>query len=158
MSREKDSVAHLVGLSEFKSISIDDGVAARDKWSREDKLPLKDPAILRIRLVSDGLLLDMTIVRKRTRSSGVSSSSHDELFRTFKLWKSHWRELGFHQGRAGQRSRSLRASGLHAHAKFIASANVLLGFSPVKVASSWLLVGISCGYGPVKTSDVCQEL
>ena len=38
--------------------------------------------------------------------------------------------------------------------------NVLLGFSPVKVQllPHGVFVGISCGYGPVKTSDVCQEL
>ena len=37
-------------------------MGARDK---EDNFSLKDPAILRMRLVSDGLSLDMMIVRDR---------------------------------------------------------------------------------------------
>ena len=68
---EKNSVTHLVGLSELESISIDDEVGARDKWRREDNFPLKDPAISRMRLASDGLLLDMMIVRRESRSHGL---------------------------------------------------------------------------------------
>ena len=58
------SVAHLVGLSELEPISIDAEVGSRDKRIREENFSLKDPAMLRIRLVSDGLLLDMMIVRR----------------------------------------------------------------------------------------------
>ena len=47
------------GLSELKSILIDEGVGARDK--REDSFPLKDPAILRMRLVSDGGVFEIQL-------------------------------------------------------------------------------------------------
>ena len=57
----------MVGLSELKSISIDDGVGARDKWRREDNFPLKDPAILRMRLVSEGFSLNMLKLMKIKR-------------------------------------------------------------------------------------------
>ena len=65
---------HFEGLSE--SISIDDGVGARDKWRRECKFPLKDPAILRLRLILGGLLLDTMI--GQIRAVRVCSS-HDNL-------------------------------------------------------------------------------
>jgi hypothetical protein len=54
-------------------------VGARDKRGREDDFASKDPAILRIRLVSDGFSLDMMTVRKESRtvcsSHGSSASS-----------------------------------------------------------------------------------
>ena len=66
MSEKMISVAHLVlGLSELEPISIDDEVGSRDKCIREDSFPLKDPAMLRMRLALDGLLLDMMIVREK---------------------------------------------------------------------------------------------
>ena len=58
------SVAHLVGLSALEPISFDAEVGSRDKRIREEIFSLKDPAMLRMRLVSDGLLLDMMIVRR----------------------------------------------------------------------------------------------
>ena len=63
---EKNLVTHLV--LGFESISIDDGEGARDKLRREDNFPLKDPAILCMRLVSDGFLLDMMIVKRENRN------------------------------------------------------------------------------------------
>ena len=77
---EKNLVTHLVlvlvvGLSEFES--IDDGVGVRDERRREDTFPLKDPAILRMRLVPCGLSSDIMIVRRESRSS---QASHDKLF------------------------------------------------------------------------------
>ena len=69
MSKKMISVAHLVlGLSELEPISIDDE-GSRDKCIREDSFPLKDPAMLRMRLVLDSLLLDMMIVRRESRLS-----------------------------------------------------------------------------------------
>ena len=62
MLEKKNLVTHLVGLSELESISIDDGEGPRDNLRREDNFPLKDPATLRMRLVSDGFSLDMMIV------------------------------------------------------------------------------------------------
>ena len=41
---------HFVPLSELESMSIDDGVGAGDKRRREDNFPLKDPAILLMRV------------------------------------------------------------------------------------------------------------
>ena len=74
---EENLVTHIVlvvvGLSEFES--IDDGVGVRDKRrkdSREDTFPLKDPGILRMRLVPCGLSLDIMIVRRESRSSQAS--------------------------------------------------------------------------------------
>ena len=46
-------------LSELGSISINDGVGARDKRRREENFPCKEPAILRMGLFLDGLSLDM---------------------------------------------------------------------------------------------------
>ena len=57
---------HLVGLSELdESISIDDGVGARDKWRKDDSSS-KDPVILLMRLVSECLSLDLMMVRSNT--------------------------------------------------------------------------------------------
>ena len=70
MLEKRILVTHLVGLSELESISIDDGVGARDKWRREDNFPLREPATLRMRLVC-GLLLDMMIVRREGRSEAL---------------------------------------------------------------------------------------
>ena len=66
---EKDLITHLVGLSVLGSISIDDGVDARDsdKW-REDNFSSKDPEFLRMQLVSDDFSLDMMTVRRESRS------------------------------------------------------------------------------------------
>ena len=67
---EKNLATHLLlawGLSKPESISIDDGVGVRGLWRREDNFPLKDPAILRMRLVSGCLSLDMMIVRRESR-------------------------------------------------------------------------------------------
>ena len=74
---ENDLVTHLVGLSELESISIDDGEGARDKWKREENLPLKDPANLRMRLASGCFLLAMMIVSEKVYEFG----SHGKLFR-----------------------------------------------------------------------------
>ena len=60
----KCPVTHFELLSDLESLSIDDGVRVRDEWSREDNFPLKDPAILRMRVWSDGLSFDMMIVRR----------------------------------------------------------------------------------------------
>jgi hypothetical protein len=49
-------------LSELGSISINDGVGARDKRRREDNFRCKEPAILRMGLFSDGLSLDMMMI------------------------------------------------------------------------------------------------
>ena len=78
-----NSVAHLVGLSELEPIPIDAEVGSRDKRIREDNFPLKDPAILRMRLVSDDLLLDMMIVRRESRRV---CSSHDKHFNTSSIF------------------------------------------------------------------------
>ena len=67
---EKNLATHLLlagELSKPESISIDDGVGVRGLWRREDNFPLKDPAILRMRLVSGCLSLDMMIVRRESR-------------------------------------------------------------------------------------------
>ena len=79
MSKEKSLVTYLVGfkLSELESISMDNGLGARDKW-REDNFPLEDLANLRMWLVLDGSSLVMMIVRKwavRVCSSHGSSWS-----------------------------------------------------------------------------------
>ena len=81
---EKNLVTHLVGLSNLESISIDDGVGARDKWRREDSFPLKDPAILRMRLLSGCLSFDMMIRRESLKLQWAQGcvtvcSSHDFL-------------------------------------------------------------------------------
>jgi hypothetical protein len=73
LSKKIFSVTHrvLVGLSEFGSISIDNGMGARGKRRVEDTFPSKDSVnilSLRIRLVSGCLSLDM-IVRKESRST-----------------------------------------------------------------------------------------
>lgn len=60
---EKNLATHLVGISELVPISIDDGVGGRDEWRREGNLPPEDSAILCMRLVSDGFLLDMIVAR-----------------------------------------------------------------------------------------------
>jgi hypothetical protein len=63
---EKNFVTHLVGLSELESITIDDGVGARDKGRREENFPLKvSTNFLRMRS-SDRLSLDMMIVRRES--------------------------------------------------------------------------------------------
>ena len=46
----KRSVTHLILLSELESMSIDEGVDARDEWRREANFPLRDPAILPMRV------------------------------------------------------------------------------------------------------------
>jgi hypothetical protein len=69
----------------LESISIDDGEGARDNLRREDNFPLNDPAILCMRLVLDGLSLDMMIVRRESCGGfravfalpTVNSSAHD---------------------------------------------------------------------------------
>ena len=71
---------HDVGLSELESISIDDGLSARDTCRREDNLPLTVPAILRMRSVLDGLSLDMMIVRRESRGSCASLFFPRKLF------------------------------------------------------------------------------
>jgi hypothetical protein len=48
-------------------------VGDRDKRRGEDSFHLKDPAILRRRLVLDGLSLDMMIVGRERRSEAVRS-------------------------------------------------------------------------------------
>ena len=49
-------------LSELGSISINDGVGARDKRRREDNFPCKEPFILRMGLFLDGLSFDMMMM------------------------------------------------------------------------------------------------
>ena len=94
MSEKMISVAHLVGLSELEPVPIDDEVGSRDKWIREDSFPLKDPAMLRMRLVLDCLLLDMMIVREKV---AWACSSHDKLFNRSPIFTLHtklvWQEL-----------------------------------------------------------------
>ena len=46
----KYPVTHFIPLSEFESMSIDDGVGARDKRRKEDNFPLKDPATFLMRV------------------------------------------------------------------------------------------------------------
>ena len=63
---EKNSVTHFARLSELESISIDNGVGARDKYRREDsdKFFFLYSATSRMRLDSDSLLLDMIVKRE----------------------------------------------------------------------------------------------
>ena len=60
-----------IGLSELESMSIDNGVGARDKLRREESCLFKDLAILPMGLFLDGLSLDMMITVKRTRFNGL---------------------------------------------------------------------------------------
>ena len=77
MSENKDSVTHLVGLSELESISIVDGVGARDERRREDNFSLKGPVILRMRLVLGTLSLEMLIVKREiTINSSAAVTAH----------------------------------------------------------------------------------
>ena len=81
MLDEKNLVTRLAGLSELESISMNDGVGARDEWRREDNFSLKDPAISGMGLVFDGLSLDKMMVRSESRSEAVRiCSSHGKLF------------------------------------------------------------------------------
>ena len=68
MLEKSIQITHLasVALSELELISIDGAVGARDERRKDDNFPFTDPAILRMRLVSDGLLLDMMIVRRES--------------------------------------------------------------------------------------------
>jgi hypothetical protein len=61
-------------LSELESISINDGVGARDKRRREDNFPCKEPAILRMGLFLDGLSLDMMMIVKEDLTVGRANS------------------------------------------------------------------------------------
>ena len=72
---EKNFVTHFARLSELESISINNGVGARDKYRREDsdKFFFLYSATSRMRLVSDGLLLDM-IVRTQERKPQLWTS------------------------------------------------------------------------------------
>ena len=91
MLEKSIQVTHLasVALSELELISIDGGVGARDEWRREDNFPFTDPAILRMRLVSDGpsLSLDMMIVKRKSQFNEVVQvcSSHGKPF-LLNLW------------------------------------------------------------------------
>ena len=80
---------HFEGLSE--SISIDDGVGARDKWRRECKFPLKNPAILRLRLILGGLLLDTMIGQIRVCSSHDNFQFYLVLICQSTTWILRWR-------------------------------------------------------------------
>ena len=73
--REKNLVTHLVGFLDLESISIDDGVGDCEKQRGQDSFHLKDPAILRMRLVLDGLSLDMMRVGRESCSEAVCSHS-----------------------------------------------------------------------------------
>jgi hypothetical protein len=64
-------------LSELRSISIDDDVGARDERRREDNFPCKEPAILRMGLFLDDLLLDMMMmIGKEGLTVGRANAVH----------------------------------------------------------------------------------
>jgi hypothetical protein len=55
-------------LSELGSISIDGDVGARDERRREENFPCKEPAILRMEFLLNGLSLDMMMIVKEDLS------------------------------------------------------------------------------------------
>ena len=59
----------VIRLSELEFTSIDDGVGRFGRWRREDNFSLKDRVTLVLRLVLDGLSLDMMMMMVRSKSN-----------------------------------------------------------------------------------------